>query len=62
MVNENYIPISPFLSGAIGTAIGEFENRNGVAPLAAPGAGCSGNCTGVSCQTTCSGSCSGVQC
>ena len=28
MVNENYIPISPFLSGAIGTAIGEFGGNN----------------------------------
>lgn len=60
-MNNGFISMSPYLAGALGTAIGEFENQYGVM-AAADDSGCGTSCTGVACQTTCSGTCSGVSC
>ena len=67
MTNENFIPISPYLSGALGEAMGKYDNAlgarglGGITTFAADGGGCSGcesGCSG-SCSGSCSGGCSG---
>lgn len=67
MTNEHFIPMSSYLSGALGEAMGNFDNSlqsrglGGIATFAAEGGGCSGCESGCSggCSGTCSGGCSG---
>lgn len=65
MLND-FIPISSYLAGELGSAIGTYENNYGISLLADSGivcdVNCQNNCTGIctgGCKGTCSGHCSG---
>ena len=66
-MSNDFIPMSSYLAGELGRAIGDYSNQYGVMAAAESGESgdtctCQGNCSGVACQTNCSGSCKGVSC
>ena len=65
-MSDNFIPMSSYLAGELGRAIGNYANQYGVAAAAEDGTGdtctCQGNCSGVACQNNCAGGCKGVSC
>lgn len=52
-MNNNFIPMSSYLAGELGRAIGNYTNQYGVSAAAESGSGdtctCQGNCSGVAC-------------